>query len=195
MTERATETTPTTTPATTERGWQAPSLAGLKAIELQAMPAFEVLLLDDLAAYLMGAGSLEPPYTVEHGSRVISALFGAVINSALYSPEKTPPVSESMLAARERFVDGAHGLAQLGIKGVDKLVSRLIPAILGELETHKEAPEQQTGAVFYYCLLAVESGPLNLLDEGAATGTMELFAGWDQVLGDGLVLPWRTVNA
>jgi hypothetical protein len=178
-----------------EKNWQEPSLAGLKALELVAMPAFEVLLLDDLAAYLMGAGPLESPYTAEHGSRVISALFGALINSSRYAPEQSPPVSESMLAARERFVEGAHGFAELGTAGVAKLVNRLLPAILGELETHTGAPDQQAQSLFYYCLLAVESGPMNLLDPAAAEGSMELFAGWDRVLGDGLVLPWRTVDA
>ncbi|MDQ1716188.1 MAG: hypothetical protein QOE89_141 [Pseudonocardiales bacterium] len=171
--------------------WQDLSLAGLRAIELEAMPSFEVLLLDDLAVYTMGCGPLPPPFTVEHGSRVVSALLGAVINSARYTPTQTPVASANMSTIRERFVRGAGDFADRGRPGLSQLVNRIIPAALGELEIHKDAPEDQTRSLFYYTVLAVASGPLNLLEEDAAAGALELFDAWDEVFGSGFVLPWR----
>lgn len=171
--------------------WQQPSLVGLAAIELAAMPGFEVLFIDDLAGYLMGAGPLPEPYTVENGSRIVSALLGAVVNSASYQPERAPEVTERMAAARESFVQGAHDFAEKGADGLAQLVNRLIPAAVGELEIHKDAAEEQTRSLFYYSLLAVASGPLNMLDESAAAGVLELFHAWDEVFGNGFVPPWR----
>ena len=171
--------------------WQQPSLAGLRALRIEAMPGFEVLLLDDLAGYLMGAGPLTPPYTVQHGSRVVSALFGAIVNSASYQPGQAPDPSERMTSARQAFVQGAQAFADKGEDGLAQLVNRVIPAALGELEIHQQAPEEQTRSMFYYSILAVASGPLNLLAEAAAEGVLELFAAWDELFGAGFVPPWR----
>lgn len=180
-----------TTDDSTTTDWQQPSLAGLQNLTVKAMPAFEILLIDDLAAYVMGSGPLSGPYTVEHGSRVLSALFGAVISSDAYVPDQVPQATPGMERARSAFVDGAHAFAALSGPGLAQLANRLIPAVLGELEIHKDAPEEQTRSLFYYSILAVASGPLNLLAEDAANGAMEILGAWDGVLGAGLVLPWR----
>jgi hypothetical protein len=59
------------------------------------------------------------------------------------------------------------------------------------LESHKETPEEQTRALFYYSFLAVASGPANLIEDTAAAAVIELFGAWVSVLGAGLILPWR----
>jgi hypothetical protein len=175
----------------TEANWQDPSLHALAGLTLEAMPAFEVLFLDELAGYLMGAGPLEPPYTVEHGSRVVSVLFGSALNAGHFTPERVPAETPGILLARETVVQGAHAFAGKGVDGLAQLVNRIIPAVLGELEIHKEDPAEQTRSLYYYALLAIASGPLNMMDEAAANGVMEAFGAWDGLFGDGLVLPWR----
>lgn len=172
--------------------WRQPSLAGLASLTLESVPGFEVLLLDDLAAYLMGSGPLEPPYTVEHGSRVVSALFKAIANAGSYSPQDQPVATEAMVNARTQFVEGAHSFAAKGADGLSQLVNRLIPAALGELERNKEAPELQTCSLFYYAMLAVASGPRNLLSGDAADAMMDIFHAWDTLFGDGFMVPWRS---
>jgi hypothetical protein len=173
------------------REWQQQSLVGLGALTVETMPAFEVLLLDDLAAYLMGGGPVPPPYTVEHASRILSGLLGAVVNSARYEPEDVPVTTDEIALARLHVVRGAHRFAELGVTGINQLASRLIHAALGELELRKSAPEQQTWSIFYYALLAVASGPANLLDPDAADGVAHIFRAWDEVFGRGFVVPWR----
>ncbi|MFI7708090.1 hypothetical protein [Nonomuraea sp. NPDC049480] len=175
----------------TGKSWQQASLDGLAALTVDAMPAVEALLLDDIAEYLMGAGPRQPPYTVEHGSRVVSALFGAIVNSARFAPSEVPAPTPEITAARAQIVRGAHDFATRGIGGISRLAKRVIPAALGELETHQNSPEKQTCLVFSYALLAVASGPRNLLDDESAIGVMQIFQAWDAVLGQGVVLPWR----
>ncbi|HWO60314.1 MAG TPA: hypothetical protein VNO31_09800 [Umezawaea sp.] len=153
----------------TKKSWQQASIEGLAALTVDAMPAVEVLLLDDIADYLMGAGPRQPPYTVEHGSRVVSALFGAVVNARTFTPSQVPAPTPEITAAREQIVRGAHDFAAGGVTGISRLANRVIPATLGELETHQKSPEKQTCLVFYFALLAVASGPRNLLDETSST--------------------------
>ncbi|MCW2540634.1 MAG: hypothetical protein JWN95_2359 [Frankiales bacterium] len=180
-----------TTNPNADENWQVPSLAALRAVQLEQLPAFEVLLIDDLAGYVMGAGPLAEPYTVENGSRVVSALFGAMINATKYLPAQAPVPTEAMTSLRESFVQGAHAFAELGVVGLGKLVNRLVTAAVGELELHKDDPGEQTQSLFYYTLLAVASGPLNLLAVQAASGAEEIFLAWDRIFGEGMVLPWR----
>lgn len=175
--------------------WREPALEGLASLTLESVPGFEVLLLDDLAAYLMGAGPLEPPFTVEHGSRVVSALFKAIANAGSYSPQDQPVATEAMVNARTQFVEGAHGFAAKGAVGLSQLVNRVIPAALGELERNKESPELQTCSLFYYALLAVASGPKNLLAGDDADAMMDIFHAWDTLFGDGFRVPWRSEEA
>ncbi|SDJ25491.1 hypothetical protein SAMN04488074_101905 [Lentzea albidocapillata subsp. violacea] len=171
--------------------WQHDSLNGLSALSVDTMPAVEVLLLDDIAAYLMGSGPLQPPYTVEHGSRIVSGLFGAIVNAASFTPAQVPAPTSEIKIAREQVVRGAHDFAGRGVDGIGHLTNRLIPAVLGELETYQASPEKQTCLIFYYALLAVASGPRNLLDDESAIGVMQIFEGWDQALGQGYRPPWR----
>jgi hypothetical protein len=175
----------------TAKSWQQTSLEGLAALTVDTMPAVEVLLLDDIAEYLMGSGPLRPPYTVEHGSRVVSALFGAIVNATRFTPEQVPAPTPEITAARSQIVRGAHDFAARGVSGISQLANRVIPAALGELETYQDSPEKQTCLVFYYALLAIASGPRNLLDDASAIGVMQIFQAWDSVLGQGVQLPWR----
>jgi hypothetical protein len=177
----------------THQNWQQPSLEGLRALTVEAMPAVEVLLLDDLAAYIMGAGPLMPPYTIEHGSRVVSALLGAIVNSTAYEPGDAPTVTDEIALARGSVVQGAQQFAERGVDGLNQLAGRLIPAAVGELELHKGAPEQQTLSLFYYAMIAVASGPMNLMAPDAADGVAHVFRAWDAVFGRGFTVPWRHV--
>ncbi|MGZ4561792.1 MAG: hypothetical protein ACXVXJ_12645 [Mycobacteriaceae bacterium] len=174
-----------------KKHWQQTGLDGLATLTVEAMPGVEVLLLDDIASYVMGSGPLEPPFTVEHGTRVASALFGAIVNAPDYATVEAPAPTPEIENSRTHFVKGAHDFAAHGAGGLTQLVNRLIPAVVGELERHKDAPEQQTCSLFYYAMLAVASGPQNMLAQDAAEGMMDIFRAWDDEFGAGFVVPWR----
>ena len=166
--------------------WEEASLGGLACVSVETMPAFELLFLDDIATYLMGSGPLEPPYTVEHGGRIISALLNAMVNSAQYVPEEVPPLTPEISTARAAFVQGAHDLAADGKDGLTQIICRLMPAVQSELEDNNGAPEQQTYWLFYYGMLAVASGPSSIQEEDVAAGVMDIFRAWNEEFEKGL---------
>jgi hypothetical protein len=180
-----------TTNSSPQVEWEEASLGGLACVSVETAPAFELLFLDEIAAYLMGSGPLEPPYTEEHGGRIISALLDAMVNSPDYVPEKAPVLTPEISTARAAFVKGAHDLAAVGKDGLTQLICRLMPAVKGELENNKGAPEQQTHWMFYYGMVAVASGPSSIQDEDVAAGVMDIFQAWNEEFAKGFVAPWR----
>lgn len=172
--------------------WQRPSLQGLAALSPEALPAFEIIALDGIAAFVLG-GELAPPYTIQHGSRVASAVLSAAVESARYRPEQSPDATPAMTEARASVLAGAHRFGVRGLPGLNQLVNRIVSASVGELEVKKDSPEGQVRSLFFYGLLAVASGPENTCSELSATGVQEVFDGWDALVGSGFVPPWRVV--
>lgn len=68
-----------------------------------------------------------------------------------------------------------------------------VSVVISRAEIHRESAEAQTRSLFYFGLLAVASGPKNLLTQTAADGIMEVFKAWDGQIGAGFVPPWRIV--
>src|ERR1700712_3216572 len=58
--------------------WRQLGVNGLHRLTAADLPGMEILYLDEVAAYLMGSGPLTGPYTVEHGTQVVSCLLRAV---------------------------------------------------------------------------------------------------------------------
>lgn len=175
--------------------WRQLGLAALAGLNLEQMPSFEIIYLDSVAVYTMSSGPLEQPFTVEHGSYVVSCVLRAMADSARYRPERHPEVGPDADFARDRVVTGAHALAAKGWPGLRQLVNRLVPAVIGELELHHESPEQQSQSLFRFGLLAVASGTANLVSSQAADGIEQLLVGWDAEIGAGFVPPWRLATA
>lgn len=178
--------------APTTKSWQADGLAGLTNLTPTSQPAFEILYLDSLAARLLGSGGLEPPYTVEHGAEVVAFLLQALTRAPGYLPDQVPAPTDAMTQARQAIMAGAHAFAARRLPGLAQLVNRVITAAVGELEAQSGSPEGQVRSLFRYGLLAVASGPANELAVAAAEGIDELFAAWDDLIGDGFVPPWRS---
>lgn len=171
-------------------GWQRPSLNGLASLTTESLPAFEIIALDGIAAFTLG-GNLKPPYTIQHGSRVASAVLSAAADSQQYRPAQQPEATDAIVGARAAVREGALTFAARGVPGLNQLVNRIVSAAVGELEIHKDAPEEQVRSLFFYSLVAVASGPRNTCSADAAAGVHEIFDAWDGVIGAGFVPPWR----
>lgn len=175
--------------------WQGQALGGLRRLSVQNMPSMELVYLDALAAHLLGADAPEPPYTIEHGSRIVSLLLRALTDATAVDLDLEPDDSEGALGdAREAVVDGAHRFAHRGGPGVHQLVSRFLAAAVGELEQHKAEPEFQVRSLFYFGLLAIASGPENQTNGETAESVLTAFEMWDERIGSGFVPPWRIVG-
>lgn len=175
--------------------WQNQSVAGLTRLSLDAMPGMELIYLDGLALHLLGPDAPAAPYTIEHGSAIVSRLLRAVNDApavdAGLEPEAPNP---AVVPAREAVVAGAHRLAGRGGHGVHQLVTRFLAAAVGELERNRDEPEAQVRSLFYYGLLAVASGPENQCNLETSEGISLAFEQWDRRIGDGFVPPWRMVG-
>jgi hypothetical protein len=174
-------------------GWQRPSLSGLASMTADALPGFEVIALDGIAAFVLGSPP-EPPYTIQHGSRVAGAILSAAADSQHYQPDSLPATTLAIESAREAVLSGAHRFASRGAPGLTQLVNRIVSAAVGELEIHKDSPEEQVRSLFFYGVVAVASGPENECSELAAAGVHEVFAGWVALFGAGFVPPWRVLD-
>jgi hypothetical protein len=175
-------------------GWQGQSVEGLARLSMDAMPALELLFLDGLAVQLLGPEAPEPPYTIEQGTAVASLLLRAVADSTGLDVGIEPGHEDEALAAgREAIVEGAHRFGTRGGHGVHQLVNRFLAAAVGELESHKDEPEAQVRALFYYGLMALASGPENQSNSETAESVLAAFHLWDERIGDGYVPQWRIV--
>lgn len=183
--------------------WQSHSVKGLAALDVETMPAMELIYLDALAVHLLGPEAPAAPYTVEHGSAIVSLLLRAVADApavgALEEPGNSDGAAESEAAptgplpGRKAVVDGAHRFAGRSGHGVHQLVTRFLAAAVGELERLKDSPEAQVCSLFQYGLLAIASGPENQTNGETAESVRAAFQLWDERIGEGFVPPWRVV--
>lgn len=177
---------------TSTASWQSQSAAGLAQLSVDVMPAMELLYLDGLAAHLLGSDAPVPPYTIQHGTTIASLLLRAVNDSRAVNIDLQPDGRDPASApARAAIVDGAHRLARRGGHGAQQLVTRFLTAAVGELEQHKDAPEDQMRSLFYYGLLAIASGPENTTNAETSESVLAAFRAWEERIGDGFVPPWR----
>ena len=174
-----------------DEAWEHEIIRGLTALTVGEMPALEILLLDAVVDWLFSPRNPGTGYGEEHAGHLVSTLFGAVDASRRFAPEQTPPATDAITVARARVVDGAHELAKRGAAGVSLLVSRLMPAVLGELETHAGERAKQARGVFVYLLYVTSIGTREDHDQAVMDGLIAVSAGWDGVLRNGYVLPWR----
>ena len=175
--------------------WQTQSAAALQQIAVRDLPALELIYLDALAAHLLGPDAPEEPYTIEHGTHIASLLLRSVADAPSRDIGPIPKGgAPSVETARAAIVTGARRLGERGGIGAHQLVTRFIGAAVGELEAHKQDPEQQVRSLFFYGLLAIASGPENSASTETAEGIMSAFASWNDRIGAGFVPPWRSVS-
>lgn len=178
----------------THASWQSAGLEALKSVDAERLPGFEILYLDELAVMLLGPSPLAAPYTVEDGTKVVGALLRSLANAAYYQPAPAPAQTPAIAAARQQVLAGSHAFATRRLPGLNQLVQRVVGAVVGELEVNKDAPVHQVRSLFTYGLLALASGPHNLLAAEPGDGCAELFQAWDRLIGDGFVPPWRATD-
>jgi hypothetical protein len=171
--------------------WQAGTLAALEALQLHQVPAVEVLLLDALAAYILSTTNPGEDYGSDHGVIVVGGLLSAVESAASYQPERMPPETPESSYMRSRFVAGAHEIAAEGDEGLGLLISRIMPAAIGELNRNAGDVTGQLYNTFLYAMFAVTGGQTGAQEEASMRGIMDVFAGWDALMVDGFRSPSR----
>lgn len=181
--------------------WQGQAVQCLGGLSASSARVLEIVYLDALAAHLLGKDRPVPPYTIEHGSAIVSLLLRAVADAEVASADPALATvgghedSDQQTVAREAVAGGAARLAEQGARGAHRLVTRFLAAAVGELEQHRDHPEMQVRSLFYYGLMAVASGPENQASTETSAGILASFDAWDRHIGDGFVPPWRRASA
>ncbi|MCX6464091.1 MAG: hypothetical protein NTW05_10930 [Pseudonocardiales bacterium] len=179
------------TASSSNEAWEDDIVRGLHSTTADQVPALEIILIDAVVDWLFSPANPGQGYTEEHAGHMISTLFAAVDSSRSYLPARTPPVTPELDAARARIVEGAHELSAQRGEGVSLLVSRLMPAVLAQLNDHAGEQAKQAHGIVVHLLYVLGLGTRTEHDQALIEGVVAAFAGWDAVLRDGFVPPWR----
>ena len=169
-------------------GGECGDIAALQNLSINDMPSLEILLIDELGAWARSAGNPGHRYDKNHGALVTSTLLNAAGRASTFQPARIPAESAEMVSAREKVVAGAHELAEAD-NGLTILITRLIPAAIGELERNAGEPAAQVRWLFYWSLLALGAGTHGSADVAGMGGLMAAFDAWDELMGYGLARP------
>jgi hypothetical protein len=172
-----------------EGDWEADVISALANLTEAEMPAVELLLLDQLALWMLSdANPASGTYDEVAGGVVLSALLNAVANAADLRPEREPAVGPEVVEARRRFVEGAHEYAAHE-RGIALVVTRLMPAAIAELNSNAGNAAQQIYWTYLYSLFVIASDVSGEQDPAVARGIGMSFSGWNDLIADGFKLP------
>ncbi|MDT7704941.1 MAG: hypothetical protein QOG20_548 [Pseudonocardiales bacterium] len=171
--------------------WEDDIVHGFKALTSEDVPGLEIMLIDAVADWLFSDANPGDGYGDEHAGHMVSTLFSAVESARTFQPAEQPEVTDVIAAARTRLVEGAHELANNGWPGVSLTVSRLMPAMLAELQDNAGERGKQLHGVFVYLLYAVAAGTRDKHEPAVLEGLAATLVAWDTVLRGGYTVPWR----
>ena len=175
-------------PSNDELEWETNAIASLRNLKLDDTLGLELLLIDALARWCVSDSNPGRDYDEQHAAVAITALLSAVESASSYEGTVRPEATEEITTARTQVVAGAHELADMA-NGLTLLITRLMPAALGELTSHAGNPGAQVAWLYCYSLLAVASGRSSDIDEAVLRGLMASFDAWDALMADGFVPP------
>lgn len=179
------------TASSSDSAWEDDIVRGLHSVTSDQVPALEIILLDALVDWLYSPANPGEGYDESHAGHLVSTLFTAIDSSRAYLPAREPAVTDAITAVRTRVVDGAHELSAQGPDGVTTVVSRLMPAALAELQNNAGERAKQAHGVWVYSIYTLALGTRTEHDNTLMDGVVATFAGWDDVLRGGFVVPWR----
>jgi hypothetical protein len=154
------------------------------------MPSLEVLFIDQIVTWVLSSENPGQDYGEQHGGVVISKLFTAIEHAGEFRPAQLPVETEQIATARSAVVAGAHAIAEAE-RGINLAITRIMPAVITELENNARNPGAQVYWLYFYSLLAISSGTTGRLSEPVARGVGETFNAWESLMAGGFRLPWR----
>lgn len=171
-------------------GWESAVRTALRALSVEDMPSFEILLVDELAGWAFSVSNPGHNYDDRHGGAVVTTLFRAMQHADTFRPARCPEESEEIKTSRDKVVAGAHELAEAP-EGVGRLIALLATLVIRELENNAGKPAAQTYWLYHYSLLVLASGMTGHADQTTLRGITAAFGAWEELAAKGFVLPWR----
>lgn len=171
--------------------WEDDIVRALRSLTTDESASLEIVLIDAVAEWLLSGANPGEGYDEGHAGHLVSTLFTALDTARTFQPQQQPPVTDEIAHARTKVVEGAHELAKAGGDGIQLIVSRLIPALIAELQNNAGERGKQAHGVFGYLLYALAIGTGEEQDASVMDGLTAAFVAWDAVLREGYVVPWR----
>lgn len=179
------------TASSSNSAWEDDIVRGLHSVTSDQVPALEIILLDALVDWLYSPANPGENFDESHAGHLVSTMFSAVDSSRSYLPAQEPVVTDAITAVRTRIVDGSHELSAQGAEGITTIVSRLMPAVLADLQNNAGERAKQAHGGWVNMIYALALGTRTEHDDALMDGVVATFAGWDEVLRGGFVVPWR----
>ncbi len=171
--------------------WEDDIVRALRSLTTDESASLEIVLIDAVAEWLLSGANPGEAYDEGHAGHLVSTLFTALDTARTFQPQQQPPVTDEIKHARTKVVEGAHELAKAGGDGIQLIVSRLIPALIAELQNNAGERGKQAHGVFGYLLYALAIGTGEQQDASVMDGLTAAFVAWDAVLREGYIVPWR----
>ena len=175
--------------------WEDDVIRAFLSLTSDEAPVLELIVIDAVVDWLSSDANPGGDYSDQHAGHLVSTLYTALDTARTFRPSTQPAVTDEIAAARARVVEGAHEIAAARSDGIGLVVSRLMPSILAELSTNAGERGRQAHGVVVYLLYAVAVGTSREHVSSVMDGLTAAFVGWDAVLRDGYVVPWRTPPA
>lgn len=169
--------------------WEDDIVRALRSLTTDESASLEIVLIDAVAEWLLSGANPGEGYDEGHAGHLISTLFTALDTARTFQPQQQPDATAEIAHARVQVVDGAHQLATTA--GVSLIVSRLMPALMAELQNNVGERGKQAHGIFGYLLYALAIGTGEEQDPTVMDGLTAAFVAWDAVLRGGYVVPWR----
>lgn len=148
----------------------------------------EILFLDALGSWIFSPANPGEHYEGEHGGQVITALLEAAGKASSFRPDQQPSSTSEIAAVRAEIANGAHEIAAAE-GGLGLLVSRLMPAAIGELNRWTGDPGSQSYWLYVYGMFVLSGGREGTQDNESMRAITDTFAGWNALMTGGFKLP------
>lgn len=165
--------------------WATAVLDLLGSLSREDVPALEYVLIDCLATWLFSDANPGENYDEHLAAQVVSVLFTAMAHAHEVEPADAPTDDGPVGVSRGAVANGAYELAEC--RDITVLITRAMPAVIGELEKFAGDPARQLHSAYYYLLLAVATGTGELGDPQVAEGILTSFMAWDGLFASGAV--------
>ena len=165
--------------------WTAEVSRLLGSVTRERTPALEYVLIDCLATWLFSDANPGASYDQDSAAQIVSVLFTALSHAHDVEPAEGPREDSSISASRDALVAGAHQLSEG--RGVTTLITRAMPAMVGELEKYAGDPARQLFSAYFYLLFAVATGTGEEGDPKVPEGLSTSFMAWDGLFASGAV--------
>jgi len=168
--------------------WEIRMISYLANLAVEDLPSMEILFLNALGSWIFSSANPGDNYEEQHGGQVITALLEAAGQSSSFHPDQQPVSTPEIAAVRAEIANGAREIAAAE-GGLGMLISRLMPAAIGELNRLTGDPGSQSYWLYVYGMFMLAGGREGTQGNEPMRAIADTFAGWNTLMAAGFSAP------